>query len=124
MVLPSDEAILEEMIGPYKVCEDLHHNSYFLPELSVIESSEFHVRLSECVDQLVNPLTKEGVFAEGNMANISATIPINISTKPDVMENVYIGASSSPEEIATYPSLFKEFCDVFLLYFYNLINMI
>ena len=101
------------MIGSNKVCEDLHHKSYFLPELSKIENPEFHVRLSEGVGQPVNPLPKEGVFAEGNMANISATIPINISTKPDVVENVYIGANSSPEEIATYTALFKEFDDVF-----------
>ena len=31
MVLPSDEAIVEAMCGRYKICEDLHHRSYFLP---------------------------------------------------------------------------------------------
>ena len=35
-VLPSDEAILEAMSGCDKICEDLHHRSYFLPELSKI----------------------------------------------------------------------------------------
>ena len=34
MVLPSDEAILESMSGRGNLCEDLHHRSYFLPELS------------------------------------------------------------------------------------------
>ena len=38
MVLPSDEAILESMCGRDKICEDLHHRSYFLPELSKIEN--------------------------------------------------------------------------------------
>ena len=80
-----DEAIFEEMIGPYKVCQDVHHKSYFLPEMRRIESSELHVRLSEGVDQPVNPFPKEGVLLEGNMANISITIPINISTKPNVV---------------------------------------
>ena len=47
------------------------------------------------------------------MANISATIPINISVNPDVVENIYIGANCSPEEISIYTALFKEFCDVF-----------
>ena len=47
------------------------------------------------------------------MENISATIPINISVNPDVMENIYIGADCSPEEIAIYTAFFKEFCDVF-----------
>ena len=47
------------------------------------------------------------------MANISATIPVNIFVDLDVMENIYIGANYSPEEIAIYTALFKEFHDVF-----------
>ena len=69
--------------------------------------------LSKDVDIPINPLPREGIFAEGNMANISATIPINISVNPDVVENIYIGANCSPEEIAIYTALFKEFRDVF-----------
>ena len=42
------------------------------------------------------------------MANISATIPINISANPKVVENVYIGANCSLEEISIYTALFKE----------------
>ena len=87
---------------------DLHHRSYFLPELSRIENQEFHLRLSEDVDIPINPLPREGVFVEGNMENIFATIPINISVNPDVVENIYIGANCSPEEIAIYMTLFKE----------------
>ena len=63
--------------------------------------------MSEFVDKIVNPLPKEGLFIEGNMVNISKTIPINVSTKPGIMENVYIGANSSPEEIAIYTTHFK-----------------
>jgi hypothetical protein len=33
LVLPFDEAIIEVMTGPDKPWEDLHHRSYFLPEL-------------------------------------------------------------------------------------------
>ena len=77
-VLPFDEAILEAMCARDKICEDLHHRSYFLPELSKIENQEFNVRLLDDVDTPVNPLPREGVFAEGNMENISTTIPINI----------------------------------------------
>ena len=71
------------------------------------------MRLSEGVDQPINPLPKEGVFTEVNMEFFFATIPINISTKPYIMENVYIGANSSPEEIAIYTTLFKELRGVF-----------
>ena len=71
------------------------------------------MRLANDVDMPINPLPREGMFAEGNMANIFATIPINISVNPNVVENVHIGANCSPEEIAIYTALFKEFCDVF-----------
>ena len=47
------------------------------------------------------------------MENISITIPINIPMNSNVVENVYIGANFSPEEIAIYIALFKELCDVF-----------
>jgi hypothetical protein len=53
------------------------------------------------------------VFAKGNLSNISPTIPIDISIKPGIVENVHIGASCSPDEIVTYTSLFKEFRDIF-----------
>ena len=112
-VLPSDEAILEAMTRCGKICEDIHHRSYFLPELSRIEYQEFHMRLSEDVYIPINPLPREGMFAEGNMVKISATIPINISINPNVVENIYIGVNCSPEEIAIYTALFKEFRDVF-----------
>jgi hypothetical protein len=46
------------------------------------------------------------------METITATIPINISRNPDVMESVFVGADCSPEEIQIYTDLFKEFCDV------------
>ena len=58
MVFPSYEAIMEAMIGLEKICGDLHHKSYFLPELSMIESYDFHVRLAEAIDLHVNPFPK------------------------------------------------------------------
>ena len=54
----------------------------------MIENWEFHMRLAGDVDTSINPLPREGMFAKGNMENISTTIPINISMKPDVMENI------------------------------------
>ena len=113
MVLPSDEAILEAMCGQDKICEDLHHRSYFLLELSKIENQEFHMRLLDDVDTPINPLPREGMFVEGNIENISTTIPINIFVNPDVVENIHIDANCSLEEIANYTFLFKEFCDIF-----------
>ena len=60
------------------------------------------------VDTPINPLPREGIFAEGNMEKISTTIPVNISANPNVVENVHIDADCSPEEIAIYKTLFKE----------------
>ena len=71
------------------------------------------MRLAGDVDTPINPLPREGIFAEGNMINISATIPINISANPNIVENVHIGANCSLEEIVIYTALFKEFRDVF-----------
>jgi hypothetical protein len=47
------------------------------------------------------------------MESIAAMIPIDISKTPGVVENVFVGADFSPEEIQIYTELFKEFCDVF-----------
>ena len=67
------------------------------------------MRLVGDADTPINPLPREEIFAEGNMENIFVTIPINISTNPNVVENVHIGANCSSEEIAIYTALFKGF---------------
>ena len=59
------------------------------------------------------PLSSPGLMADGNMANISSTMPIKISRNPGTVENVYIGADCSQDEIREYTELFKEFRDVF-----------
>jgi len=40
-------------------------------------------------------------------------IPLDISLKPGIVQNLHIGASFSPFEIETYKALFQEFSDVF-----------
>jgi hypothetical protein len=113
LVLPSDEAIIEAMTGPDKPWEDLHHRSYFLPELHRIEAREFTITMTGDQPCPINLLATQDIYAEGNMVTIAATIPINISRNPDVVENVFVGADGSPEEIQIYMDLFKEFRDVF-----------
>jgi hypothetical protein len=113
LVLPSDEAIIEAMTGPDKLWEDLHHRSYFLPELHRIEAGEFTITMTGDQPCPINLLATQDIYAEGNMVTIAATIPINISQNPGIMENVFIGADCSPEEIQIYTDIFKEFRDVF-----------
>jgi hypothetical protein len=59
------------------------------------------------------PESTHDVFSEGNLSNISPTIPLDISVNPGIVENIHIRASCSPNEIVTYTSLFKEFHDIF-----------
>ena len=51
-------------------------------------------------------------MADGNVDNLSPMIPINISHDPGKIENVYIGAGCSPDEIKEYINLFIEFRDI------------
>jgi hypothetical protein len=113
LVLPSDEAIIEAMTGPDKPWEDLHHRSYFLPALHRIEVGEFTITMMGDQPCPINLLATQDIYVEGNMATITETIPINISRNPDVVENIFVGADCSPEEIQIYIDLFKELCDVF-----------
>jgi len=76
---------LEALIGPDKPWEDVHHRSYFLPDLDIIESGEFPLSFQDCVDRPLNPLAKQRIYVKGNMANISKMIPINIFRDLDVM---------------------------------------
>ena len=53
------------------------------------------------------------------MDNISPTIKINISTNPEVVEEIMLGASCSAKEVTAYKSLFQEFCDNFFAWSYT-----
>ena len=53
-----------------------------------------------------NPILALESFEEGNMANISPTIKINISTNPKVVEKIMLGAPCSSEEVTSYKALF------------------
>jgi hypothetical protein len=90
--LSSDEAIIETMNGYDKPWDDMHHRSYFIPDLERIEQDDFRFFFSEIVSHVVVPLDTHDIYAEGIMACISPTITIDISHTPDKVENVNIGA--------------------------------
>jgi hypothetical protein len=106
--------ILVILTGPDRPWDDLHHGSYFLPKLRRIEAGEFVLTMTRDRSCPINPLTMHAIYTEGNMVSITETIPIDISKTPDVVENVFIGADYSPEEIRIYTNLFKEFRYIFL----------
>ena len=62
---PSDEAIIEAMNGSDKPWDDMHHLSYFLPEIEIIEQDDFRSTLSEIVGHIVVPLDTHDIYAEG-----------------------------------------------------------
>jgi hypothetical protein len=101
------------MNSPDKPWDDLHHRSYFLPELHRIEAGEFTITMTRDQSCLINLLATKEIYAEGNMATIAETIPIKISRNPGIVENVFVGVDCFPEEIQIYTDLFKEFRDVF-----------
>jgi hypothetical protein len=107
LVLPSYEAVIEAMTSPDKPWDDLHHRSYFLPELSRIEAGEFTLTMTGDRTCPINPLAIHNFYVEGSMETIAKTIPINISRTPGVMENVFFRADFSPGEIQIYTDLFK-----------------
>jgi hypothetical protein len=113
LVFPSDEAVIEVMTSPDRPWEDLHHGSYFLPELSRIKAGEFTITLTGDQPCPINILATQEIYDEGNMVTIAETIPIKISRNPGVMKNVFVRVDCFPEEIQIYTDLFKEFRYVF-----------
>jgi hypothetical protein len=111
VIFPTDKMIMSVMEDtPW---DDGHHRSILFLEQHTLENYQRILTLSTVVVISTVPATTHDVFVEGNLSNISPTIPIDISIKPGIVENVHIGASCSSDEIVTYTSLFKEFCDIF-----------
>jgi hypothetical protein len=93
--------------------DDGHHCSILFLEQHTIENYQWISIPSTIVVISTIPESAHDVFSEGNLSNISPTIPLDISVKPGIVENVHIGAWCSSNEIVTYTSLFKEFRDIF-----------
>jgi hypothetical protein len=93
--------------------DDGHHRSILFLEQHTIEGYQWISTLSTIVVISTVPESTHDLFYEGNLSNISPTIPLDISIKPGIVENVHIRASCSHDEIVTYKSLFQEFRDLF-----------
>jgi hypothetical protein len=110
-VFPTDEMIMSVLAdNPW---DDGHHRSILFLEQQTLENYQRISTPSTVIDITTVPESTQDVFAEGNLSNISPTIPIDISVKSGIVENVHIGDSCSPDEVVTYTSLFKEFRDIF-----------
>ena len=81
--------------------DDLHHHFFFVPNERSSSLDQFFVEEKDfihgSVDWFKNPILTPDPFEEGNMANISPTIKVDISTTPEKVEDITLGASCSPE---------------------------
>jgi hypothetical protein len=112
--------ILEELTTPDFPWNVLHRRALFLSHevfhpptqasICAIKTKDF-ISLGH-IDWFKNPIPAPNAF-EGNMANISPTVKIGISIKPDIIEEITIGIACSPEEIIAYNALFQEYRDIF-----------
>jgi hypothetical protein len=108
-----DEMIMSVMSMEDTPWDDGHHCSILFLEQHTIEGCQW---ISTPSTVVIIPTVLESthdMFYEGNLSNISPTIPLDISIKTGVVKNVHIGASCSHDEVVTYKSLFQEFHDVF-----------
>jgi len=85
IVLPSEEEILEAMTSVERQWGDMHHRSYFLLDLHQVESNLSGPSSTGSVHKILNRLAPAQIFVEGNMSNISETIPMNISKNPNII---------------------------------------
>jgi hypothetical protein len=110
---PTDEMIMSIISMEDTPWDDGHHRSILFVKKNTIESYQWISTPSTIVVISSVPKTSNDMLYEGNLSNISPTIPLNISIKPGVVENFQIGASCSTDEVITYKSLFQDFCDIF-----------
>jgi hypothetical protein len=75
--------------------DDGHHHSILLLEQHNLKSYQQVSTPSIVVVITSVPDSTHDVLYKGNLRNISPTIPLDISIKPGVVENVHIGASCS-----------------------------
>jgi hypothetical protein len=112
-----DEDILEELTTPDCPWDALHHRSLFLSQEAFTPPNQHPIYAVETkdfipsghIDWFNNPIPAPDAFEEGNMANISPTIKIDISIKNGVVEEITIGAACTPEEITAYKALFQKY---------------
>ena len=101
----TDEGILQLMAIKEELWKDFHHRSLLIEDTP---DDLYHPSVFDFISNTVNT-----VDSERNLSNIEETTAINISTKANVVENIWVGKGCSPSEIEIYTALFCEFRDVF-----------
>lgn len=89
--------------------EYYHHHSHLLDYNKDYSSDLDHPSVFEFISNTINT-----VDSKRNLPNIEETLAINISTKPDVVENIHVSKSCSSSELEICCTLFREFRDFFV----------
>lgn len=111
---PTHESIMEIMSLKEAPWNDTHHCSSFLPGQGAMSTYLEKLSSHFLTQPLQTPIMTHEAWSEGTMGNIMQTMPIEISIKPSVIENVHIGVTCSLDEIKIYTHLFQAFRDVFV----------
>jgi hypothetical protein len=109
VIFPTDDMIMMVISMEDTPWDDGHHFSILFLEPETIESYRRISTLSTVVIISSVPEPTHDVLYEGNLGNISPTIPLDILIKLRVVKNVHIDASCSANEVRTYKVLFQEF---------------
>jgi hypothetical protein len=108
-----DDMIMSVMSMEDTPWDDGHHHSILFLEQHTIESYQWIATPSTVVVISSVPESTQDVIYEGSLSNISPIVPLDISIKPGVVENVHNGAACSDDVVVTYKAIFQEFCDIF-----------
>lgn len=90
--------------------ENSHHRT------SIYDSDATSLQILPFDPPKIIPLTYmtiQTMHSEGNLGNISNIMLIDILVKTSIVENIQTRVDCSPEEIASFTCLFKEYHDVF-----------
>lgn len=98
----NDEGIIQSMIIDGAPWEDYHHRSHLL---DYQEDTPNDLNHPSVLDFLSNDINT--VNFKRNLSNIEETIAINILTKTNIVQNIYVGKCCSPSELEIYEALFS-----------------
>lgn len=88
----TDESIMDIFMS-HNTSWDKHHHRSSFPD--TIEDNLSGVYLPNFVEPFMNYVSIHGIDSEENLSNIEEIIPLDISIKPGIVENIYIGESCS-----------------------------
>ena len=90
------------------VWEDHHHRSSFLPNSSSVDFDLVSLISTDIVSNPQTLVLLQDTDFEGNLCNITKTIPIDIPVKPRTIEHILVRQNYLKKETSSYRALFKD----------------